>query len=268
MKQTLIASVVLLFAVGAIAVWVYYPDTASQPTDPSLARIKQRGVLVLGSDIPYGVMEFFDASGTPQGIDIDIVRAIADNLGVQLEIKDISWDTLFTSLENNEIDLVASSVTITPERAATMLFSIPYFNGGQSILVRDNETTVRSIEDLRDKAIGTQIDTTGTELAKKYSSRITTFDTIDSEIGAENEGLVYELANGQLDAAIIDYIAAITIVKKNPTLRIVGTPVTQEYYGLAANKSSASLIAAIDAQLRKMKNSGELKTIVDRWVGR
>jgi len=266
MKQILIYVGLLVVISLGVLIWQTFPAEISAPSeDSSLSNITTRGTLVVGSDIPYGVMEFLDEANTPQGIDIDIARSIAKKLGVSMETKDLPWDQLFVSLEKGDIDIALSSITITPERGKEMLFSIPYFNGGQSIVAQKDDKNITSLESLKDKKVGVQVDTTGDTLARAHDASVITYPTVDDNPDATS-GIVVDLKQGELNAAIVDYIAAISIVKKHPTLHIVGTPITQEYYGIAARKGSDSLVAAIDSHLRKMKDSGELKTIVDSWV--
>ncbi|MCP4420319.1 MAG: transporter substrate-binding domain-containing protein, partial [Chloroflexi bacterium] len=124
------------------------------PTDASLNDVKAKGTLVVGVDIPYGVMEFYDESGNATGIDMDIARGISSQLNVTLEIKTMPFADLFGALKGGEIDVVISAVTITPERQETMLFSAPYLDAGMSIAVKNDNTDINSLKDLDGKRIG------------------------------------------------------------------------------------------------------------------
>jgi len=119
--------------------------------DDSLNVVKERGTLIVGVDIPYGVMEFLDQSGKPTGIDIDIAQQIAQRLGTEIKFSSIPFAKLFVALNDNKVDLLVSAVTITPERQESMSFSSPYMDVGLSIAVAEGTTTIQSADDLSGK---------------------------------------------------------------------------------------------------------------------
>ncbi|PIT94393.1 hypothetical protein COT98_04025 [Candidatus Falkowbacteria bacterium CG10_big_fil_rev_8_21_14_0_10_39_9] len=241
-------------------------DLSNTSTDPSLNNVKNSGKLIIGVDFSYGVMELFDANGQPAGVDIDLGREVASRLGVQAEFKEFDWDNLLPIIENKEVDLVISSITITEDRAKTMLFSSPYFNGGQVILTKIGNDTINSINDLKNQKIGVQIDTTSQEAAQKITSStlITTYKTWENS--KEKNGIIYDLKSDKLDAIIVDYIQGVDSTKNDSEIKIVGEPFTQEYYGIATNLSNNSLIQAVNEALRSIKNGGTLKKIQDKWT--
>ena len=222
--------------------------------------------MTVGSDIPYGVMEFYDDSGNPAGIDVDIAQEIASSLGVKLKFVRYDWDNLFAAVKNKEIDLAISSITITPEREREMLFSIPYFNGGQTILVSENGNEINGVIDLKGKKIGVQKETTGYAEALKYADvdLIVGYDNFDNS--DVEGGILFDLDNKNIDAVIVDYIQAISIIKEKDGLKIVGEPFTQEYYGIATNKDNGDLMQEVDRVLREMKRQGGIKRIENNWV--
>ena len=101
---------------------------------------------------------------------------------------------------------------------------------------------------------------------KKYTTvkNIIGYDKFDDS--DQGSGLVHDLKSGKIDAVISDYIQAVSVVKNEPTLKIVGLPFTQEYYGLATKKGNNSLIDAVNQILRDMKRDGELKAVKDKWT--
>lgn len=257
-----ILATIVVIAIAAAGIWYQY----FRATDDSLANIKKKGVLVVGSDIPYGVMEFFDADNRPAGIDVDIATAIAANLGVKLEFNDYDWDQLFTKVKSGEVDLAISSITITPERQQEMLFSNSYFNGGQVIVARADEQDIKGILDLSDHKIATQKDTTGYTEAKKYvpESSIVTYLNFDSDDGKPD--IINDLKAGKFDAIIVDYIQALDMIKKYPGVKIVGVPFTKEGYGVATKIGNNSLMKKVNSILRKLNNNGQLEEIEDKWT--
>ena len=229
-------------------------------TDASLSDIKAKGTLLVGIDVPYGVMEFFDDSGNAVGVDIDIAKEIISEIGVELEIKTMPFDDLFAAVKNEEVDVLISAITITPERQEKMLFSIPYFDGGLVVVVGTDNKDISVPEGLKDKKLGVLKGTTGEAFALGYidPSLVTSHIT--------NEGREQALLNGETDAIVIDYIAAIDMIKEHSSLKIVGEPLNQEFYGVVTKLDNNAFMEEINGILREMKRSGRLKEITEKWV--
>lgn len=262
---TLIMILVLLFILGFFW-WNKKRIENLNIGDQSLNRIKKSGKLIIGSDFDYGVMEFFDSNGQPVGIDIDLGKEIAKRLGVQAEIKAFEWQDLFSVINDQEADIIISSVTITEERSERILFSAPYFNGGQVIVAKADNSDIKTKEDLKDKKIGVQTGTVSNDEAKKLTTpeKIVTYDSWGNS--TEKGGIVYDLKAGRFDAIIVDYIQAVDSIKKDSEIKIVGDPFTQEYYGIATKLGNNELIKAINNIIRDIKKEGVLKNIEDKWI--
>ncbi len=262
-KITIFAAIIALLAIGFVS-YKYFNDKQGEinPSDFSLSDIKNKGKLIVGIDIPYGVMEFSDASGTLVGIDIDIAKEITSVLGVQPEFKLVAWDLLIpAAVQKGEVDLVISSMTITEERKKEMLISAPYFNAGQVIVIKSKNKDINSIDDISGKKIGVQLNTTGSKfIMEKYSQEesITVYETNLKNFDA--------LKNGEVDLILTDYINAIDMIKKDPSLKIAGNPITQEFYGMATKLGNNTLMDKINNILREMKRNGQLKQIEDKWL--
>lgn len=265
MKKKSLLIVILAAVVVALAgAWFWY--NYIRATDDSLANVKKRGVLVVGSDIPFGVMEFFNADNKPAGIDVEIAEAIASRLGVELEFRDEEWSQLFSKVKDGSIDLAISSITINPERQEEMLFSTPYFDGGQVIVVRTENQEIKGINNLADKRIAVQTDTTSYSEAKKYTneSMISAYQSFGSANGGAN--IADDLKDGKFDAIIVDYIQALDMIKYNLGLKIVGVPFTKESYGIATKIGNISLMQEVDSILQEMVNDGTLEQIETKWT--
>ena len=128
-------------------------------TSPTLDRIKKAGKIIVASDATFAPMEFKNEKGEIVGADIDIAAEIAKDLGVKLEVANTNWDAIFASLKSGKADMIISSVTITEERSKEMAFSKPYFAGGQVIVVKKDNTSIKGPTDLKDKVVGVQLDT-------------------------------------------------------------------------------------------------------------
>jgi len=228
--------------------------------DSSLTDIKERGKLIVGTFPKITPMTYHDEQGNNVGHDIDVIKEVASQLGVSIEFKEIFFPDMLEAVKKGEVDVAISAITITTERSKEMLFSAPYFDAGQTIIAQKNNENIKSPQDLRDKKVGVPRGTTCEKTAKEYvdPENLESYDDFEE---------VELLVNGKLDAIVHDYVAAVDFVKKYPTLKIVGEPFTQEYYGIASHKDNKALIDKIDKILREMKRDGQLKEIWNKWIG-
>lgn len=264
-KKNLFLVISLAVAVVIITMaWFFYKNFKA--SDNSLANIKNKGVIIVGSNLPYGVMEFFDANNQPVGIDVDIAKEIATRLNLKLEFNNYEWETLFSKIKNNEVDLAISSITITPERQQELLFSNPYFSGGQVIVVRRENQEIKGVNNLIDKRIATQKDTTSYNEVKKYTTKNLIFTYADFNTAENGTGIINDLKNNKFDAIIVDYTQALSIVRNNTGLKIVGVPFTTEDYGIVTKIGNDSLMKKINSILKDMQEDGTLEQIKTKWT--
>ena len=193
-----------------------------------------------------------------EGIDIETAQAIADKLGLELQIDDMDFDAALLSVQQGKADIVMAGVTVTDERKAVMDFSDSYATGIQSIIVPEG-SDIASPDDLAGKKIGTQRGTTG----YIYCSD----DFGDDNVVAYDDGLtaVQALNNGQVDAVVIDNAPAKEFVAANPGLVILDTSYAEEDYAIGMAKGS-SLEDAVNATLEELKADGTLQAIVDKYI--
>ena len=226
---------------------------------------KEPTKIVFASDCTFPPMEMVDANKNIVGFDIDMINAAAKAGGFTAEIKNTAWDGIFAGLDNGKYDAVLSSVTITDERKKTMDFSLPYINAGQILTVRADEN-VSTLTDLKGKKVGAQIGTTGAfEIDKVKDANKIEEKTYD-EIGLAFE----DLANGRIDGVVVDNPTAASYALQNDKykgkLKTVGTPFTEEYYGIAVKKGNQKVLDLINAGLKKVMDSGANKAIEDKWL--
>ncbi|MBD8007177.1 basic amino acid ABC transporter substrate-binding protein [Bacillus norwichensis] len=215
--------------------------------------------LVVGTDATYAPMEYMDSSGNIVGIDIDIVKAIAEEAGVEVEFKNIGWEPLFPAVENGEVDFAVSSITITKERQETFDFSEPYYIANQVILVKKG-SDIKSFQDLKDKKASVQINTTGHTMMKEIQSK-----TSSKIIAAETMPLaIEELLNGNADASVGDNSTVNEYIKNNPNVEveiIEDDSAEKEYYGLMVKKGNSEIVDILNEGIQKIKENGKLKEI-------
>jgi polar amino acid transport system substrate-binding protein len=220
------------------------------------------GEITIGTNAEYPPFEFVDEQGNITGFDVDLMEAIAQEAGFEFEFVNTRWDGIFVALASGEFDAVISAATITEEREEMVDFSDPYFNAGQRIAVRADETEIQGPEDLAGKRVGVQLGTTGDIwLTDETEAEVVRYD--------ENTLAFQALANGDVDAAVADGPTAADIIKANPemNLTLVEGVYTEEQYGIAVNPDRQDLLAAINAGLAAVKESGKYDEIYDKYFG-
>jgi polar amino acid transport system substrate-binding protein len=218
------------------------------------------GTFTIGTNAEYPPFEYVDDQNNIVGFDIELMTAIADEAGFEFEFVNTRWDGIFVALAAGEFDAVISAATITAERAETVNFSDPYFNAGQMITVRSDNTTITGPDDLSGLRVGVQLGTTGDIwLTDQTDADVIRYD--------ENTLAFQALANGDLDAAVADGPTAIDIVEANPemNLKVLSGVYTDEQYGIAVNKDQTALLEAINEGLAAVQASGVYDELMDKY---
>jgi polar amino acid transport system substrate-binding protein len=195
------------------------------------------------------------------GFDIDLMEAIAERGGFEVEFVNVGWDPLLAGMAQCQYDAAISAMTITEERKKSFLFSDPYFEAGQIVTVQSDNTEIMSKDDLVGKTVGAQIGTTGAiEIEKIDGAILKTYDDI---------GLAFQdLMNGQIDAIVADNPLALGYVGANPKdLKAVGPVFTDESYGIAVCKDNTELVEMINKGLAAVKEEGLVDSLTVKWIG-
>ena len=218
----------------------------------------EAGKLTMATNAAFPPYEMTTDAGDFEGIDIETAQAIADKLGLELQIDDMDFDAALLSVQQGKADIVMAGVTVTDERKAVMDFSDSYATGIQSIIVPEG-SDIASPDDLAGKKIGTQRGTTG----YIYCSD----DFGDKTVVAYDDGLtaVQALNNGQVDAVVIDNAPAQEFIAANPGLKILDTSYAEEDYAIGMAKNSP-LEDAVNSVLEELKADGTLQAIVDKYI--
>jgi len=226
----------------------------------TLERVRRSGTLRIGTDATYPPLEYVEG-GQCAGFDVDLGNALARELGVRAEFVNASFDGIFPALANGSFDAVMSSVTITPERSASMLFTDPYYESGQRIVVRRDTPGVATQGDLSGKHVGVQINTTAQyDLEKRPGIALTRYNTIDLAL--------LDLQVGRIDAVVGDAPVLQHMIRQSfPELEAVGQRFTDEKFGIALARSSDDLRRALNAALWRVQQSGELDRLSEKWFG-
>ena len=213
--------------------------------------------LVMATNAEFPPYEFHEGDKIV-GIDVEICQAIADELGKELVIEDMAFDSVITSVYTGKADLGAAGLTITEDRLKNINFSNPYATAAQVIIIKE-DSDIASPDDLVGKTIGVQLGTTGDIYAE---------DIEDATLERYNKGFeaVQALLQGKIDAVIIDNEPAKVYVSQNEGLKIVDEAFTYEEYAIAIAKDNTKLLNDVNAAIKKLKDSGKLDEIVAKYI--
>ncbi|WP_042470388.1 basic amino acid ABC transporter substrate-binding protein [Bacillus ndiopicus] len=218
-------------------------------------------VYVVGTEATFAPFESIDANGNIVGIDVDVLNAIADEVGIQVEWRNIGWDAVFSTINNKETDIGGSGITITEDRKKTFDFTEPYYESKLLIVVPSN-SKVKSLDELKDKKIAVQINATGHVAAKKLQG-----ETSTNILAFESQPFaIQEMLNGNADAVIGDNAVVYEYMKANPDKKlkvIEDAAFEKEYYGFMVRKGNTELLDKLNEGLQKIKDNGKLKEITN-----
>lgn len=233
-------------------------EAASETKTAELSTVEP-GKLIMSTNAAFPPYEMTTDSGEFEGIDIETAQAIADKLGLELQIDDMDFDAALLAVQQGKADMVMAGVTVTDERQNVMDFTDSYATGIQSIIVKE-DSDIASVDDLAGKKIGTQRGTTG----YLYCSD----DFGDENVVAYDNGLtaVQMLNNGQVDCVVIDNAPAKEFIAANPGLKLLDTAYVEESYAIGVGKGNTELKDAINTALEELKADGTLQTIVDKYI--
>ena len=226
----------------------------------ALERVRQSGEIRVGTDATYPPFETVEGD-VYSGFDIDLMNAVAREMGARARFVNSSFDGIFPALQNGTFDAVISSVTITDERKATMLFTDPYYDSGQLIAVREETQGVTEPDHLKGKTVGVQINTTAQyDLEKREGVTVNKYNTIDLAL--------LDLQNRRIDAVVSDApVLKFMIFKSFRGLKTVGRRFTDEKFGVAVAQGNEDLVREMNAALKRVRESGEYDRIHEKWFG-
>jgi len=258
--------ILLLMMAALLMISVFAACTAKPAAEESSAEAApaEMTVLKVAIDDTYPPMEYVNDKGELVGFDIDLAKALAEEMGVEVEFISTAWDSIFAGLTAQQYDCIISSVSMTTERMDTMEFSAPYLANGQVIMVKPDEESITASEDLAGKMVGVQFATTADEAAGKI------VDEVGFELVQYDDMTVCLTAMkaGQIDCIVADMAVAIDAVAKNPdNFKISSAQLTNEPIAIAVNKGNAELLDKLNTALTAVKESGKLSEISITHLG-
>lgn len=245
----------LIILAGCVAAffWMFF-DILKRETVVS----HDASVLVMGTNATFKPFEYKEG-GQVVGFDVDLAREIAKDLGAELKIEDMSFDGLLPALEGGRIDLAVAGMSVTEERAKNALFSEPYYQATQRIVVPE-DSKIFNKSGLIGKKIGVQLGTTGDILASEIKgAKVIQFPAAPN--------VLQELASGRVDAVILDDAPANQYIVAFPGLKILGFAIGNESYAIAMKKSNHSLKEKVDQTINRMKEDGRMDALLRKYFG-
>lgn len=220
-------------------------------------KLVEEGKLIVSTNAEFPPYEYYDANEIV-GIDIEIAQAIADKLGLELEVKDGAFDAIIAEVVSGKADIGIAGMTVTDERKQNVDFSDSYATGTQVIIVKE-DSGIKSAADLEGKSIGVQLGTTGDIMAT---------DIKDSKVEQYNKGMdaVQALSQGKIDAVIIDSEPAKFYEKEVSGLKILDEAFAVEDYAIALKKGNTALQSKINEALKELKAEGKIDEIIGKYI--
>ena len=229
-----------------------------------LARILDKGEIVIATEGTWAPWTYHDESSNQLvGFDIEVAQAVADELGVKATFVEGAWDGLLTGLEGGRYDIMANGVDVTPDRAEKYDFSAPYAYNRTAVVVRSDDDSIQSLDDLSGKTTANTITSTYAELAQAHGAEVTAVDDL-------NQTMELLLA-GRIDATLNSEVTVYEYMAAQPDAPIKIAVLTEEAtrvaLPMAKGEDSASLLEAINSALDKLRQEGKLKEISEKYFG-
>ena len=223
------------------------------------------GVLTMATNAEFPPYEYYEGD-TVTGIDVEIAQAIAEKLGLTLQVEDMEFDSVISAVKGGKADMGMAGMTVTEERLEEVSFTESYATGVQVIIVTE-DSDITSADDLfaegANHTIGVQLATTG-DLYTTEDIEAAGLGTVDRY----NKGAdaVMALKNGKVDCVVIDNEPAKAFVEANEGLKILETEYVTEDYAIAVSKDNEALHTAVDTALQELIADGTVQSIIDKYI--
>lgn len=263
LRRSLVLGVAAASGMSVLAMRAAHADT--------LEEAKKRGTLIIGTEAAYVPYEFVK-DGKIIGYDPDIIEIMVKNLGVKADIIDTAWAGIIPSLYANKFDCIISAMTMTKERAEKVLFSMPYAEATNVILLRADEERIKTADDLSGKIMGVQLGSAAAGIIKVFEEKLKAAGKSGfAEVKQyEHYPEAYQdLINKRVDAVVNSKSTMMVVMKDAPGKfkLISGITDIPAYFGMAFRKEDAALRDFVNTQLAQLKSDGTLGKLQEKWFG-
>ncbi|MDX6326704.1 MAG: L-cystine transport system substrate-binding protein [Nocardioidaceae bacterium] len=237
--------------------------SSSTAAGTTLQDVKDKGALVVGTEGTYAPFTYHDqgGSGALTGYDVDVAKAVGQQLGVPVKFEETQWDAIFAGLDAGRFDMIANQVSITPERQKQYTFSTPYTVSKGVIVVKKGDTSIASFADLQGKTTAQSLTSNWYDLAKKSGANVQNVEGWAQAVTLLEQGRVDATINDQL--TYLDYQKT----KGDAGIAVAATTGDSARNAFAFRKGSDGLAKAVDQALTKLRKDGTLAKISDKYFG-
>jgi ABC-type amino acid transport substrate-binding protein len=233
--------------------------------DESWARIQNTGLLRVGMDASYPPFEVVDDTGQFTGLDVDLARMLAQRWGVGVQFASVHFDGLYDALKTERFDLIISALPYDRTMTRDVLYSHSYFNAGQVLVARRDDPRWPGQEDLDGLTVAVELGAEAHQLARQLArDQGWQVEVLPQR---EPDAVAAQVTEGRADLLICDRVTAYGLTKQHAELAIVGEPLTDEPYVIAARPGATTLMAEVNAALTDWRNDGTLEALQTRWLG-
>jgi polar amino acid transport system substrate-binding protein len=229
-------------------------------------RIATSGVLRVGVDPTFPPFALAEGDRL-EGLDVDLARALAEELGLEAQFTYFGYDGLYDALATGQVDILISALVISPERTKDVTYSAAYFDAGQFLFVGEASPGVNSMADLEGKTVAVELGALGHVLAQEWQGRLRNL-VVQTHAGATEA--LSAVAEGEADAALVDSVSGRLYLRDHPAevprLRMVAEAVAPEPYAIATRIEDEMLMRELNAALQRLLESGRMELIINRWL--
>lgn len=241
-------------------------DTASDSSsDDLLSTIKERGYITVAMEGTWAPWTYHDEDDNLVGFDVEVAKAVADELGVDVQYQEGEWDGLLAGVQSGRYDIMVNGVGYTEERAQAYTFSDPYCYNKTALIVRGDNEDIKSLEDLKGKTTCNSANSTYQLIAEEYGANVLDVETLDGTLEMVLAGTDRADATLNAEASFLDYMNA----HPDANLKIVDYYPESEKVCIIMPKgdSSDSLKEAINSAIEKLRADGTLSELSNKYFG-
>ena len=252
----------LTLAAVALAAWFVLTRLGRQE-DETWARIQREGLMRVGMDASWPPFEYIDqTTGQIIGLDVDLARAIGQRLGVEVELVNVGFDSLYDALYVGRFDAIVSALPYDPLLYGDVAYSISYFNAGQVLVVRADETEINETNDLSGKRLGVELASEGDVVSRRLQKKI---EGLSLQSYMTPQEVLRALKDGEVEAAVVDVVSAYQFIAVEGDVQVIGNPLTDELYVIAVQLDSPLLLKVINEALVEMREDGTMERLQEKW---
>lgn len=262
-------SAVLALAVIGLMAWLMLMQLG-EVEDETWERIQREGLMRVGMDASWPPFEYIDNDGQIVGLDVDLARAVGQRLGVEVELVNVGFDSLYDALYVGRFDTIVSALPYDPLLYGDVAYSISYFNAGQVLVVRSDETEIgesanqqiSKVNGLSGKRLGVELASEGDVVGRRLEKKT---EGLELEHYMTPQDVLRALEDGEIEAAVVDAVSAHQFMATEGGVQVVGDPLTDELYVIAVRLESPLLLRAINEALVEMREDGTVERLQEKW---